>query len=57
MMWVFLSVTVICISLVVWKYIDESCHIDMWAVERRFDRVEKKLSEISKLLKEGVDHE
>lgn len=52
-MWVFLSILVTCIAVIAYKFIDESCSIDMWIIDRRFDEIKQCLREIYKLLEEG----
>lgn len=49
-MWIFFSVMAICITVIVWKYIDEACDIDWWRLEKKFDK-------IIELLKAGGKHE
>ena len=53
MMWVFLGIVVICITIIAWKYIDEGCDVDIWNLCKRYDEINRRLIEIYKLLKEG----
>ena len=53
MSWLFLSIVVVCITVVAWKFIDEGCDVDIWGLSNSIDRIEKSIREIEKLLKEG----
>ena len=46
MMWIFFSVVAICITVIVWKYIEEACDTNFWGIE-------KQLNLIIRLLEEG----